>query len=81
MQVDLEAHLDGHVKQPTISDYETGRAMPSLRMVARLAAAFEVGVANLFLNVNADERQRLAAAVLAGSPARVAKVAAALVED
>jgi transcriptional regulator with XRE-family HTH domain len=80
MQVDLAAHLDGHAKQPTISDYETGRAMPSLRMIARLAAAFEVDVAELFLNIKGDERHRIAARVLVSSRACLAQLAKVLGE-
>lgn len=63
-QVDLEEHLDGMVKRATLSDYETGRELPSLRTIVKLAEAFEVDPAELLLNINGNERHRIAGAVL-----------------
>lgn len=63
-QVDLEAHLDGHIKRASISDFETGRRLPSLRTLFRIAGAFEVELAELVLSPGEHQRHRVAIAAL-----------------
>ena len=63
-QVDLEAHLDGEIMRSTISCFETGKHLPSLESVQRLADAFETEPASLFLSPNQNLRHRVALAVL-----------------
>lgn len=63
-QVDLEAYVDERVKRATISDYETGRRLPSMPTLAALARAFEVEMVALLLDPNAELRHRAALAVL-----------------
>ncbi len=48
-QIDLAAHLDDDIQRAMISDIETGRRTASLTTLIRIAGAFEVPVAALFL--------------------------------
>ena len=63
-QVDLEAHLDDTIKRATLSDYETGRRLPSLRTLKKIADAFEVEAAELLLSPGEHVHHRVAVAAL-----------------
>ena len=62
-QVDLEAHLDRQVKRASLSDFETGRRIPSVRTLIAMASAFEVDLATMTLSPR-DPRHKVAEAVL-----------------
>ncbi|MBK8013662.1 MAG: helix-turn-helix transcriptional regulator [Deltaproteobacteria bacterium] len=63
-QIDLEAHLDERVKRATLSDFETGRRLPSVSVLMGIAEAFEVEPAALFLDPSETWKHKVALAVL-----------------
>lgn len=63
-QADLEAHLDEAVKRATLSDFETGRCLPSLRTLQKIAQAFNEEPATLLLDPASNFKHKIAIAVL-----------------
>jgi transcriptional regulator with XRE-family HTH domain len=63
-QVELEARLDEGVTRAALSSYETGRRIPSVRVLGQLAKAFGVSPVALLLDPNASNRDRAAIEVL-----------------
>ena len=62
-QVDLSAHIDEFLTQPTLSYVENGSRLSSLRALLRIADAFEIDIAGLFLNPEESRREKILMAV------------------
>lgn len=74
-QVDLEAAIDSKVGRTTISNFETGVRLPSLRTLLCVAEAFDVELAVLLLDRHAGLQHRVAEAALRARQTKLLKVA------
>jgi transcriptional regulator with XRE-family HTH domain len=80
-QVDLEHHLGCEISQGALSHYETGRHLPSLKVLDQLARAFDVHPAVLLLDPARVPRDAAAAAVLCAKQQQVRQVLEVLGEE